>query len=141
MNRLIHLTQTATVFLVALLVFVGFLLTAQAVSPPPDGGYAGENTAEGTLALLHLNGGTYNTAVGWFSLGFNVTGNLNTGIGAATLLFNTADEDTAVGAGALLSNTTGEANTANGAFALFNNTTGGIAQKRTGTNRCIFVRR
>jgi len=64
MNRLIHVKQTATVFLVALLVVFGFLLAAQAVSPPPDGGYAGENTAEGTLALLHLSGGTNNTALG-----------------------------------------------------------------------------
>ena len=97
---------------------------AQAVSPAPDGGYPGQNTAEGQSALLHLAGGTYNTALGWASLGFNVTGNFNTGVGAATLLNNTADENTATGAGALLSNTTGFQNTANGAFALFKNTTG-----------------
>src|SRR6516162_11001033 len=78
---------------------------AQAVSPPPDGGYPGQNTAEGQSALLHLSGGTYNTAVGWSSLGFNVTGNLNTAVGAGSLLFNTADENAATGAGALLSNT------------------------------------
>jgi len=64
---------------------------AQAVSPPPDGGYSGENTAEGTAALLHLNGGTNNTAVGWASLGFDVTANLNTAVGSVPLLFNTAD--------------------------------------------------
>ena len=97
---------------------------AQAVSPPPDGGYPGENTAEGTSALLHLTGGTNNTAVGWASLGFDVTGNLNTAVGAGTLLFNTADQNTATGAGALLQNNTGAANTANGALALFSNTTG-----------------
>jgi hypothetical protein len=28
--------------------------TARAVMPPPDGGYAGQNTAEGTSALLML---------------------------------------------------------------------------------------
>ena len=96
----------------------------QAVSPPPDGGYPGQNTAEGQSALLHLGAGTYNTALGWASLDFNVTGNFNTGVGAAALLNNTADENTATGAGALLSNTSGDDNTANGEFALFNNTIG-----------------
>ena len=57
---------------------------AQAVSPPPDGGYAGENTVEGTSALLHLNGGTNNTAVGWASLGFDVTGIINRAAGDTT---------------------------------------------------------
>ena len=97
---------------------------AQAVSPPPDGGYPGENTAEGTSALLHLNSGTDNTAVGWASLGFDVTGNLNTAVGAGALLFNTADHNTATGAGALLLNTIGTLNTANGVLALLNNTEG-----------------
>jgi hypothetical protein len=64
----------------------GVSRTTQAVSPPPDGGYPGENTAEGSSALLHLNGGTNNTALGWVSLGFDVTGNLNTAVGAGALL-------------------------------------------------------
>jgi Chaperone of endosialidase len=108
------------------IVFVcfGLLPGSQAVSPSPDGGYPGENTAEGTSALLHLNGGTNNTAVGWASLGFNVTGGLNTAVGAGALLLNTAYENTATGAGTLLSNTTGNNNTADGAFALFSNTEG-----------------
>jgi Chaperone of endosialidase len=97
---------------------------AGAVIPPPDGGYPGQNTAEGQSALLHLAGGTYNTALGWASLDFNVTGNFNTGVGAATLLTNTGDNNTATGAGALLSNSTGTQNTANGAFALFSNAQG-----------------
>jgi hypothetical protein len=108
------------------LVFACFALspTAQAVVPPPDGGYPGGNTAEGTSALLHLNGGTNNTAVGWASLGFDLIGNLNTAVGAGALLFNTADNNTATGAAALLSDTTGEESTAVGAIALLNNTTG-----------------
>ena len=96
----------------------------QAVSPPPDGGYPGGNTAEGQNALSSLTTGTYNTAVGLFSLRSNSTGNSNTAIGAGTLLTNTAGSNTATGAGALLSNTTGAFNTANGAFALFTNTVG-----------------
>ena len=97
---------------------------AQAVVPPPDGGYPGSNTAEGQNALLSRTTGTFNTAVGWFSLESGTAGNYNTGLGAATLVLNTAGENTATGAGALLSNTTGSGNTADGAFALLSNTTG-----------------
>jgi Chaperone of endosialidase len=104
--------------------YLGVSRTTRAVSPPPDGGYPGGNTAEGTSALLHLNGGTNNTALGWASLGFNVTGNLNTAIGAGALLANTADGNTATGAGALLNNTVGYGNTANGVVALFSSTDG-----------------
>jgi hypothetical protein len=99
----------------------------EAVSPPPDGGYANFNTAEGQSALLSLDTttGANNTAVGFASLGFLITGNLNTGVGTAALLFNTADGNTATGAAALLNNTTGTDNTANGTFALYLNNTGG----------------
>ena len=115
-NRLLH---------TMLLLAIGFLAlcqVAQAVTPAPDGGYSGGNTAEGQNALLSLTTGTYNTAVGLFSLRSNTDGQFNTAIGAGALLVNTADNNTATGAGALLSDTTGEQNTANGAFALFNNT-------------------
>ncbi len=94
------------------------------VSPAPDGGYPGGNTAEGQAALFGLSSGTYNTAVGVFSLRTNTEGNFNTAVGAGTLLLSTGDENTATGAGALLSNTEGIQNTANGAFSLFNNSTG-----------------
>ena len=97
---------------------------AQAVVPPPDGGYPGSNTAEGQNALLSRTTGTFNTAIGWFSLESGTAGNYNTGLGAATLVLNTAGENTATGAGALLSNTTGSGNTADGAFALLSNATG-----------------
>ncbi len=107
------------------LVCFALVQNAQAVNPPPDGGYPGGNTAEGQNALLNLTSGIYNTALGIFSLESNTTGNLNTGVGVGTLLANAADENTATGAGALLNNTTGSQNTANGAFTLFNNTEGG----------------
>jgi Chaperone of endosialidase len=97
---------------------------AQAVSPPPDGGYPGQNTAEGTNPLFSLTTGVNNTAIGAFVLFSNTTGSLNTGVGAGTLFFNTANNNTAVGAGALASNTTGDGNTANGALALLRNTEG-----------------
>jgi hypothetical protein len=115
-----------TLLFVALLVLSCSALsqTAQAVNPPPDGGYPGGNTAEGQNALLSLTTGTYNTAVGIYSLLSLTDGSFNTAIGAATLLVNTGTENTGTGAGALLSNTTGTENTANGAFALFSNSTG-----------------
>src|SRR5215212_5438020 len=100
----------------AAVAFACFALSprAQAVSPPPDGGYSGFNTAEGDNALLSLTTGVANTAVGWFSLQSNVENSFNTAVGAGTLLLNTGDENTAVGAAALLLNTTGFNNTAVG---------------------------
>src|SRR5205823_9252915 len=79
----------------------------QAVTPPPDGGYPGGNTAEGQNALLSRTTGGFNTAVGWFSLKSLTTGSYNTGVGAGTLVLNAGDENTATGVGALLLNTTG----------------------------------
>ena len=111
------------------LVAIGWLTlsgTTQAVTPPPDGGYPGGNTAEGQNALLGLTTGTYNTAVGFSSLKSNTMGSLNTAIGVNALSFNTTGvSNTANGSNALYSNTTGERNTASGIYALFLNTTGG----------------
>ena len=84
----------------------------RAVTPPPDGGYPGANTAEGQDALLSLTTGGYNTAIGYESLRTTPPGQFNTGLGALTLYFNTGDENTANGAAALVYNTTGTFNTA-----------------------------
>jgi len=117
-------TRALLIFVATSLVCVGLSPKAKAISPPPDGGYPGGNTAEGQDALLDLTSGLYNTAVGLFSLRSNTTGGFNTAIGAGTLLFNTGEQNTATGAAALLSNTTGTGNTAMGEAALFSNTTG-----------------
>jgi Chaperone of endosialidase len=98
---------------------------AQAVVPPPDGGYPNFTTAEGTNALKNLTTGSANTAVGWFSLFSDTEGSFNTATGAGALLFNTAGENTAFGTAALLFDTTGGGNTAVGTAALLNNTEGG----------------
>jgi hypothetical protein len=132
-----------------------FLPIVQAVSPPPDGGYPGFNTAEGDNALLNLSAGVANTAVGWYSLFSAGDANYNTGVGAGTLaltgigadsntavgsaamLLNTdGPENTAVGANALLFNEYGGENNAIGAFALYNNV-GGVANNAFGVNALL----
>jgi trimeric autotransporter adhesin len=114
---------------------------AQAVVPPPDGGYPNRNTAEGQNALFNLTTGTDNTAVGLSALWNDTTGSYNTATGEQTLYLNvsgiyntatgyralysnTSSKNTADGFRALYSNTNGDQNTATGFQALFSNTTG-----------------
>ena len=123
---MIQLKRTTPVFQVVLLLCFGVLQGVQAVVPPPEGGYPGFNTAEGTKALFSLTTGSANTAVGWFSLFSNTEGSFNTATGAGALLFNTADQNTAFGATALLFNTIGANNVAIGAQALVFNIDGGF---------------
>src|SRR5207248_4642129 len=98
------------------LVCFALVQNTPAVSPAPDGGYPGGNTAEGQAALLSLTSGGYNTAVGYLALRSDSTNSFNTAVGAGTLLANTADQNTAIGAAALVSNTSGGSNTAMGSF-------------------------
>jgi hypothetical protein len=123
----------------ALFAFACFGLShaVQAVVPPPDGGYAGENTAEGTNAIFSLTTGIFNTAIGFEALYSNTTGSYNTATGVNALRNNTADFNTAYGEGALQANTTGGANAAFGEDALATNTEGDW-NTATGTNALIF---
>jgi hypothetical protein len=123
-----------------ILVCFAFLPQMQAVVPPPDGGYPGFTTAEGTRALESLTTGVGNTGLGFWSVILNTSGNNNTGVGNQSLAMNNGDLNTAVGSVALVFNMAGSENTAvgaqtlpfnngngNGAFgtyALFNNATG-----------------
>ena len=68
--------------------YSGFSPTAQAVSPPPVGGYPGLNTATGDYALFNLTRGTRNTAIGFQALNTNTTGGKNTAIGFLALQDN-----------------------------------------------------
>ncbi|MGC1321237.1 MAG: tail fiber domain-containing protein [Candidatus Udaeobacter sp.] len=107
------------------LVCFDLLPNARAVTPAPDGGYSGANTAEGQNALQNLTSGVWNTALGYQSLFHDTTGNQNTATGYQALFNTTGSRNVADGAQALFSNTTGGFNTANGFRALYNNTTGG----------------
>jgi hypothetical protein len=107
------------------LVCFALVQNAQAVNPPPDGGYPNGNTAEGTAALLSLGpNGFNNTAIGFLALRNTTQGDANTAVGAGALFSNRGQgQNTATGAGALF-NSNGEHNTANGAFALYTNSIG-----------------
>jgi hypothetical protein len=94
---------------------------SQAVSPPPDGGYPGNNTAEGQNALLSLATGINNTAIGWFSLKSNTamgyqallgssTGSGNTAVGYDALVGHNGNENTALGDFAGAGQSTGDNN-------------------------------
>jgi hypothetical protein len=116
--------KTFRLFVAFILICFSLLPAAQAVSPPPDGGYPGGNTAEGQNALFGLTSGGFNTAVGLVSLRVNSTGSFNTAVGAGALFANTQSDNTAIGTVALFSNTGGADNTAIGFQTLFSNTIG-----------------
>jgi hypothetical protein len=66
-------TRISPVLITFALVCFALAQKAQALIPPPDGGYPGGNTAEGQNALLHLTTGVQNTAVGFLSLRIDTT--------------------------------------------------------------------
>jgi hypothetical protein len=134
-------TSIPPVLITFVLVCIGLLPQARAVTPPPDGGYPGQNTAEGDNALLNLTTGTDNTAIGFDALRRDTTGSQNTALGSQALstngrnsgntaigfqalLNNLGFQNTATGAHALLLNIHGADNTANGFNALLSNRNG-----------------
>jgi hypothetical protein len=79
-----------------LLFFIGFgvpglhvLPHLQAVVPPPDGGYRGNNTATGVRAIFSNTNGLANTDYGNFALFKNTIASFNTAIGHDALTHNT----------------------------------------------------
>jgi hypothetical protein len=104
---------------------VGLAATALAVSPPPDGGYPNNTTAEGDSALFSLTTGVNNTGLGYNALYNNTTGSSNTAIGSQALYANTNGiGNNAIGFSAMIANRSGSYNLADGYFALHSNTTG-----------------
>ena len=133
MNPSIQLKRSIPLLLIVLVCF-GFSPRAQAVVPPPDGGYPNQNTAEGDDALFNLTTGVDNTAIGFDALFSNTSGRNNTATGSQALSSNTTGiSNTANGSFALGSNTTGRGNTALGLAALFSNTTA-TGNTATGTH-------
>ncbi len=112
--------RLAFVLIVLLLVCFGLSPTAKALSPEPDGGYPGGNTAEGANALHNLADGSRNTAIGVNTLGKNLNGDDNTATGALALADNiSGSRNTATGVWALLRNVGRNDNTAVGFHALY----------------------
>ena len=137
MKTLSHISYVAF----ALFAFACFALspTVRAVTPAPDGGYPGFNTAEKTNALFSLTTGVQNTALGAGSLYSDTTGSTNTAVGTNALLSNTtAEQNTAVGASALASNTASQ-NVAVGFQALKSNVYG--AHNTAVGNQALFHNR
>src|SRR6476659_2449944 len=125
-DSFVQLRTAMLPFLIAfMLSCFGLSAKILAVVPAPDGGYPGNNTAEGTNALFSSTIGIDNTALGFEALFRNTTGDFNTAEGFGAL-FNTPSgtQTTATGVNALLSNTTGFHNTAAGFQALLSNTSG-----------------
>src|SRR6266480_697583 len=91
MNPSIQFKTTTMPFLIAFaLACFGPLPSTQALAPPPDGGYPGANTAEGTGALSSLSpqgrgSGANNTALGYHTLFSDTTGSFNTATGSVAL--------------------------------------------------------
>src|SRR5262245_4208192 len=95
MNPRIQIKTVIALFLIVS-ACVALSPALRAVSPPPDGGYPNQNTAEGADALFNLTTGSVNTAVGFQAL-FNLTQGIgNTAVGSLALsgqsegIFNTA---------------------------------------------------
>lgn len=114
----------AFLLIATLLACFAFVPKARPVSPPPDGGYGGGNTAEGTDPLFNLTTGVWNSAIGFRALYNNTTGIRNTAVGYKALYTNNAQDNVAIGPNALFKNTTGSRNIAIGSFALQDNITG-----------------
>jgi len=113
-------------FLLIPLVLACFALlpSVRAVTPAPDGGYPGFNTAEGLGVLGQATPGVWNTAIGAFALNADTTGSIgNVAVGLNALRHNTFGTfNVALGTNALLFNVTGFNNTAVGGQALKLNT-------------------
>ncbi|TMP92729.1 MAG: hypothetical protein E6L07_11500, partial [Verrucomicrobia bacterium] len=108
MKTIIKNSVRSLLLIPLLLACFALLPGAQALLPPPtpDGGYPGNNTAEGTNALFNLTLGINNTAVGANALFHDTTGGYNAAFGSR----------------ALENNVSGAFNMAVGTQALFNNT-------------------
>jgi hypothetical protein len=144
MNPLVKIkTPTSLLLIILGFVWLGLLPKARAVSPAPDGGYPGGNTAEGNNALPNVNTaiginntavganalrddttGAYNVAVGSLALAGDTTGYQNTAIGTQTLTRNNGNFNLAIGFRVGYMNTNGNRLTGVGGEALLDNTTG-----------------
>src|SRR5262249_42315568 len=88
-----HCGTAAGLLIVFSLACLALSPEARAVDPPPDGGYANYNTAEGSNALFSLTTGYSNTAIGNQALAATTTGSYNTATGDLALFRNTTGDN------------------------------------------------
>src|SRR5215467_7836129 len=90
-NSLFTILHSQSILILVTLTLGAFALVqrAEAVNPPPDGGYPGGNTANGQDALFSNTTGSDNTASGVAALGDNTIGSFNTANGSTALFHNT----------------------------------------------------
>jgi hypothetical protein len=86
-------TRIPPVLITLAFICLALLPEAQALNPPPVGGYPRQNTATGDYALFNLTTGTRNTAIGFWALNTNTTGSKNTAIGFFALQDNTTGKN------------------------------------------------
>jgi len=86
-------TRIPPALIILALICLALLPEAQALNPPPVGGYPRQNTATGDYALFNLTTGTRNTAIGFWALNTNTTGSKNTAIGFFALQDNTTGKN------------------------------------------------
>ena len=86
-------TRIPPALIILALICLALLPEAQALNPPPVGGYPRQNTATGDYALFNLTTGTRNTAIGFQALNTNTTGGKNTAVGFFALQDNTTGKN------------------------------------------------
>ena len=106
-------------------------LVGAAHAQVPQGTWSGNDVSDanqntgmggGALGIGATNGGSFNTAAGYFALNSNTTGSYNTATGDGALFKNTTgSNNVASGAAAMYYNTTADYNTATGEGALATN--------------------
>jgi hypothetical protein len=120
-----HSSIRVKIFAAAISITLGCFALSPLIrgTPDPTSVNGTFNTADGDMALLFVNTGAENTALGFRALFNDFDGSDNTATGFQALVFNKGGNDnTAVGSNALMNNGSGSNNTATGFQALAHNT-------------------
>src|SRR5437667_41959 len=100
-SSLLTILRSQSAIILIALTLVAFVPAqkTQALNPPPDGGYPGDNTADGAFALVNNVTGNFNAADGTNALVHNTTGSNNIAVGfSAGDNLTTGDNNIDIGA-------------------------------------------